>query len=48
VAERRRLAASWLRPDLDRLAEIHRIRHVNGYWPWGENVRVLLRGCMDG
>jgi hypothetical protein len=48
VAERRRLAASWLRPDLDRLAEIHRIRHVNGYWPWSENVRVLVRGCMDG
>jgi hypothetical protein len=41
--------ASELRPGLDRLAEIHRIRHVNGFWPWcwriGENVRVWIEGA---
>ena len=36
------------RSDLDRLRQIHRIRRVNGYGPWGENVRVKVRGwCSD-
>jgi hypothetical protein len=42
------VTASELRPELDRLAEIHRIRHVNGYWPWGENVRVMMEGLCGG
>jgi hypothetical protein len=42
------VSASQLRPELDRLSEIHRIRHVNGYWPWGENVRVLVERARGG
>jgi len=43
----KRVTASELRSDLDRLRQIHRVRHVNGYGPWGENVRVKVRGLRS-
>lgn len=46
---RRRLTASWLRPELDRLGQIHRVRRVDGYHPWmSENVRVLVEEAVSG
>jgi hypothetical protein len=43
------LAASRLRPELDRLAEIHQIRRVNGFGPWiGEKIHLLLEEACSG